>query len=420
MTEENVASSQTMRRGRKRSLMLFGFLATIFYGIWVTYNGVVHSEKNNTLPTEAAIDDKPQVLENPDKAVPTIARKIDVKEPINRVFLVYIPSTQADSIQNILLRKAIQKDLNVALPQTKRDSMCFPKTFEQTCPHNSNEAPFDMMVHQIRYERHLPGRVVKPNFKLIVVIRHPIAHLQAIYYDNDWSDFVNDNSFNYFIKYQYRQFARIFDFDSNLPYRNIQLFSLGYPAAHNDNREAVRHKVEDIIHDFHLVIIQEYMLESLVLLKEQLNWQLEDMTTFSLHARPEYYGYEELDERVNKTVVLHNEGEMKMYEMLLEDFKQKIEEFGQERMNAEKEALQKAINKDTEHCLKKSEEEMKESCRRIDYRLSWEGETDRLCHYHVSRGSELTTLLRINWDKKDAERKRKSLHKKIDAQKSDD
>lgn len=67
------------------------------------------------------------------------------------------------------------------------------------------------------------------------------------------------------------------------------------------------------------------------------------------------------------------------------------------------------INKETEHCLDKHEEEMRQQQRRDDYRLSWEGEGDRYCHFHIARGPELTGLIRMWWEDKELERKKKVL-----------
>ena len=75
------------------------------------------------------------------------------------------------------------------------------------------------------------------------------------------------------------------------------------------------------------------------------------------------------------------------------------------------------INRQTEHCLDKREEEMLQSPqRREDMRLSWEGESDRSCHLHIARGPELTGLVRMWWEDKDQERRKKALDKQLGLQ----
>lgn len=76
--------------------------------------------------------------------------------------------------------------------------------------------------------------------------------------------------------------------------------------------------------------------------------------------------------------------------------------------------LHQVINRQTEHCLDKREEEMMIAPqRREDLRLSWEGESDRSCHLHIARGSELTGLIRMWWEDKDQERRKMIIDKQL-------
>lgn len=140
------------------------------------------------------------------------------------------------------------------------------------------------------------------------MLRHPITHLQATYYDNDWSDYAEGRSFRYFIDNKYLRLSKVYDFEKNLPYRNIQMFFLGLQPSMNGVREVVSYRIDKIEQDFDVILFQEYMLESLVFLKHELNWAVEELVVFSLHSRPENNNLEELTEEVNATIILHNEG----------------------------------------------------------------------------------------------------------------
>ena len=65
-----------------------------------------------------------------------------------------------------------------------------------------------------------------------------------------------------------------------------------------------------------------------------------------------------------------------------------------------------AINKETKYCLNKSEAEMRKPMRRTEQRLSWDGEAERYCHFHVATSTELATFLHLNWEKRKRERKK--------------
>ena len=55
------------------------------------------------------------------------------------VFLLYQPSTQCSSVQNILLRRALDRKLNVALPQNEANTLCYPKLFSGSVRNMSSQ-----------------------------------------------------------------------------------------------------------------------------------------------------------------------------------------------------------------------------------------------------------------------------------------
>ena len=63
------------------------------------------------------------------------------------------------------------------------------------------------------------------------------------------------------------------------------LFDLGVNHDDLNNETLVRKKISEIEEDFDLVMIAEYFYESLILLRHELCWSLEDVTSFQLNAR---------------------------------------------------------------------------------------------------------------------------------------
>ena len=63
------------------------------------------------------------------------------------------------------------------------------------------------------------------------------------------------------------------------------LFDLGLSHKNLNNETLVREKIEEIETDFDLVMIAEYFYESLILLRHELCWDLQDVTSFTLNAR---------------------------------------------------------------------------------------------------------------------------------------
>ena len=65
------------------------------------------------------------------------------------------------------------------------------------------------------------------------------------------------------------------------------LFDLGLEPEHMDDETMVRMKIEEIEDRFDLVMIAEHFSESLILMKNELCWDVQDVTNFKLNGRKE-------------------------------------------------------------------------------------------------------------------------------------
>lgn len=99
--------------------------------------------------------------------------------------------------------------------------------------------------------------------RYITLVRHPIAHLQAAYYENEWSVYVGGLKFDQYIELHYHRFAKTYDFGKNSPYRNLQFFNIGLQPSLNDNRDFVKIKAEAVKKQFNLVLVQVCKLHCL-------------------------------------------------------------------------------------------------------------------------------------------------------------
>uniref|UniRef100_K7GGV4 Galactose-3-O-sulfotransferase 1 n=1 Tax=Pelodiscus sinensis TaxID=13735 RepID=K7GGV4_PELSI len=67
--------------------------------------------------------------------------------------------------------------------------------------------------------------------------------------------------------------------------RNLLSFDLGYDSGLSPASPAAEQALQDIGRRFHLVMLLEHFDESLVLLRDLLCWELEDILYFKLNAR---------------------------------------------------------------------------------------------------------------------------------------
>ena len=67
--------------------------------------------------------------------------------------------------------------------------------------------------------------------------------------------------------------------------KDMMLFDLGLNKNDLDNNEMVFEKIQEVEDQFDLVMIAEQFSQSLVLLNNELCWEIQDVTSFHLNGR---------------------------------------------------------------------------------------------------------------------------------------
>lgn len=141
---------------------------------------------------------------------------------------------------------------------------------------------------------------------------------------------------------------------------NQMLFDLGFDAT-NKHVDDVDEYIHQLDKQFHLVMIADFMTESLVLLKSLLNWDYDDIAVFKVNARKKSH---ELTQEAGEVIRSLNWADMRLYQFFLDKFEQKVRHFGVGKMNREKDHLLKVLQHWEDRCLNEDpQEEDKETCR---------------------------------------------------------
>eukprot|EP00092_Neocalanus_flemingeri_P001950 GFUD01002081.1.p1 GENE.GFUD01002081.1~~GFUD01002081.1.p1 ORF type:complete len:386 (+),score=88.88 GFUD01002081.1:41-1198(+) len=129
--------------------------------------------------------------------------------------------------------------------------------------------------------------------------------------------------------------------------QNQMLWDLGLDEV--ENEELVRQKMNEVALEFDLVMIAEYFDESLVLMKETLGWDYEDVTSLKLNGRKEGSR-----ETLNETTKTNLKEYLKFDYMLYNHFKQiflnKLKDYGQHKMYSNLQKLEKVNSVNAEAC----------------------------------------------------------------------
>ena len=141
---------------------------------------------------------------------------------------------------------------------------------------------------------------------------------------------------------------------------NQMLFDLGFDAT-NKHVDEVDEYIHQLDKQFDLVMIADFMTESLVFLKSLLSWDYDDLAVFKVNARKKTH---ELTQEAGEVIRSLNWADMRLYQFFLDKFEQQVRDFGIGKMNREKDHLLKVLQDWEDRCLNEEpQEEDKETCK---------------------------------------------------------
>lgn len=111
--------------------------------------------------------------------------------------------------------------------------------------------------------------------------------------------------------------------------------------------------IEDLKVEFDLVLITEYFDMSLILLKREFCWELEDILHYSLKVTSKKAHHQVADAKTTKQIKELNWADVKIYDAMNKTFWKKMEQFKDDpTFEAEVKQLQDGRAQITENCKK--------------------------------------------------------------------
>ena len=298
------------------------------------------------------------------------------------VFFMKTHKTGSSAIQNIFMRYAIRHGLTVATGKGADYSrLCIKQLFHRNCVRDIEKLPYDIIAHHLRYNKPEIVASVKPDAKYISIVRDPndIIHSAFTYFQ--WNKDPNTKSIADFIQ-QYPKLS--FDKGVDIPYKNLMMYVFGLQVVDFQNEDKVQEKLKEIEDDFDLILINEYMLPSLILMKELLNWTYEDVACFHVNKQTSSHNSSRLDLDGIRILRRENSADQKLYDRFYFIFKRKVRAYGEEKMMREVEKLQQTIEELQRRCLGGTKTVRWASDVVLKkYELSASGKNDALCQNMV-------------------------------------
>jgi len=194
----------------------------------------------------------------------------------------------SSSLQNILMRFGLKNSLNFVLPSSGNYLGRYIKYSRSTMISNTpwERAGLDYQIfclHTIWNYKEV-SQTLGEDTTYITIIRDPVELFESLwvyagmehYYHTDLETFALSPKTGIFSNRAFKNLGR-----------NQMLWDSGLSGRNMDNITAVRNKIEEIEETFDLVLMAERFDESMILLKNKLCWDYQDVVNFKLNARKE-------------------------------------------------------------------------------------------------------------------------------------
>lgn len=200
----------------------------------------------------------------------------------HHVFFLKVHKAASTSVQNVMLRFALSRDLQVMLPKQGHIlSQSSKKWSHRALPPAEGTSRFDILCNHLVFEERTVRASLHPDAIFIGIVRHPFHQfVSAFMY------------YRYFYRQQYllnvtgsdplstylANPAQWEPADPGLSYTNNRIsFDFGIDPKGMHNSSYVASYVEYLNRTFHLVLVSERFDESMVLMKRLLGWNMKDI-----------------------------------------------------------------------------------------------------------------------------------------------
>lgn len=204
--------------------------------------------------------------------------------PVQNIIFVKTHKTASSTVQNLMYRYGTKHELTFALPKNNGNRFSYPAKFSESMV-KPIDRKINIITNHLRASDHL--KKVIPDAKKITIIRSiPSLYESSFgYFNNQVSAFKKAKTYENFAKTP----EKFYDKGKNnngweLFAKNHMAFDMGFDNT-IDSSDEIDKFIELMEVDYDLIIISDYFLESMVLLRKTFCWEWEDVFFFVTNAR---------------------------------------------------------------------------------------------------------------------------------------
>ncbi|XP_040002706.1 galactosylceramide sulfotransferase-like [Xiphias gladius] len=261
--------------------------------------------------------------------------------------------TASSTVLNILLRFGEKHKLKFAFPNSRNDFF-YPSPFQHTHVrgHKSGMC-FNIMCNHMRFNAPEVAKVLPRDTLYITILRNPADLFESSFHyfghivpltwsipgEDKMAGFLRDPNL-YFSPNGFNSFYL----------KNLLFFDFGQDNTLDPDDPRVEESIRFIAERFHLVMLMEHFEESLILLKDTLCWQMDDLLFFKLNSRKEST-VSNLSPELRAKALQWNGIDWKLYKHFNQTFWDNVEAYGRERMAEDVAELRRRNAEMVEICI---------------------------------------------------------------------
>ncbi|KAJ1172559.1 hypothetical protein NDU88_004404 [Pleurodeles waltl] len=275
---------------------------------------------------------------------------------IRNIVFLKTHKTGSSTFQNILFRLGEKRGLTFAFPVYTYQFAYpekFAKGFVEDLPREATE--FNILCSHMRLDVLAVQEVMPGSTFYLTILRDPVSTFESVftYYRTTVPAFelvlnISGNPLTTFLAAPHHYYDS--RYITNGLAKNPMTFDLGLNSTRERVDETWQKDLEKLEKDFHLVMIAEYFDESLILVKELLNLDFEDLVYVRLNTRPQGSRVT-IDRDKSQQIRTWNQLDVDLYEHFNRTFWKKIQCYGHTRMKKELDVLESLTRQTRKSCL---------------------------------------------------------------------
>lgn len=242
--------------------------------------------------------------------------------------------TASSTFLNILFRFGEKHRLKFAFPSSRNDFL-YPSLFQRSQVKDYRSGMcFNVICNHMRFNAPEVAKLLPADTSYITILREPAGLFESSFHyfgrvvpftwkipgDDKLSEFLREPQ-HYFDPEGFNAFYL----------KNLLFFDFGRDNTLKVNDPLVEEGIQFITEHFHLVMLVEYFEESLILLKEALCWEMDDLLFFKLNAR-KGSTVSKLTPELRARALEWNAIDWKLYQHFNQTFWKKVNAYGRQRM----------------------------------------------------------------------------------------